>query len=198
MATLREMAAEVRAVNVSKGWRGEDGSPTHSFGEAVALLHSEVSEALEAYRRWGLADATKPVCGNEGHTGNPCPTHGMGKPEGVGSELADVLIRLLDVTDAFGLPLFDMDSELGDVAGIEVPAGVNSFGELMAWLHFRISALGCVPHPDPDLSTRVAAPHVLRALVTAARRCGVDLDAEYARKVAFNRTREFRHGGRNL
>lgn len=52
-----------------------------AFGAMMALIHSEVSEALEAYRDHGL-EAT---------------TRADGKPEGVASELADVLIRVADV-----------------------------------------------------------------------------------------------------
>lgn len=193
--SLADLTAEIREINAALGWRPAEGGPgENTFGDYIALLHSEVSEALEAYRRWGLADMTKglgSVYASQGLNGTP-------KPEGVGSELADVLIRLLDVTDAFGLPLFDMDSELGDVADLEVPGGASSFGELMAWLHFKIGAIGYEMHSEPELAFGVSIPHVLRALVTGARRSGVDLDAEYARKVAFNRTRSFRHGGRNL
>lgn len=114
---LDDMAAEVRANNIEKGWRNADGSPQVTFGEYIALLHSEASEALEAYRDHGIEDATEVVYGNY-----------KPKPEGVGSELADVLIRLLDTADAFG----------------------------------------------------------------------IDLAAEYRRKMAYNKTREFRHGGRAL
>lgn len=88
---LRSMTASVRDVNQANGW-WDDG---RTFGDDVALLHSEVSEALEAFRAWGLADATNP-----GAHPQPLP-----KPEGVGSELADVLIRLLDTADRRGIDL---------------------------------------------------------------------------------------------
>lgn len=117
---LRDMAAEVREVNEANGWFDEDRRPA----EGLALLHSEVSEWLEALRSWGTEDATavRPR-GNDGELSGPLP-----KPEGAGSEAADVLIRLLDECD----------------------------------------------------------------------RQGIDLEWEYARKIAYNRTRGYRHGGRAL
>lgn len=81
-AALPQMQAEVAVLLRDMGWN----DPPVSFGEAMALLHSEVSEALEAYRRWGLDDHTD----------------AGSKPEGVGSEFADVLIRLLADCEQFG------------------------------------------------------------------------------------------------
>lgn len=117
MKTIEEMAVEIRAANIAAGWRAADGSCSNTFGDDIALLHSEVTEAFEAYRSWKFDDAT--VTGTVGT---------LPKPEGVGSELADVFIRLLDTCD----------------------------------------------------------------------RRGIDLRAEYERKIAYNRIRSFRHGGRAL
>lgn len=86
---LEDMQRKVTEWCERKGWKGEGSAPV-TFGDTMALLHSEVSEALEAYRDWGLADATI----GEGL-----------KPEGVGSEFADVLIRLLDDCDRYGVDL---------------------------------------------------------------------------------------------
>ena len=129
--TLEDMQAEVTSWCERKGWKGEGSAPV-TFGDTMALLHSEVSEALEAFRDWGLRDATetipvanvcpldggdittsggrhsarcvKAACRYEGE-GVPDPSPKLAKPEGVGSEFADILIRLLDDCDRWGVDL---------------------------------------------------------------------------------------------
>lgn len=96
--TLEQMQADVTEWCERKGWKGEGSAPV-TFGDTMALLHSEVSEALEAYRDWGLADATGQTKTAVGALGS------IDKPEGVGSEFADVLIRLLDDCDRWGVDL---------------------------------------------------------------------------------------------
>lgn len=108
MKSLSKMQAEVYTNNVDHGWFDAE----RGVGDDIALLHTEVSEAYEAYRQHG----TEPY------------TDVKGKPDDFGSELADVLIRLLDT----------------------------------------------------------------------CQRTGIDLEAEYERKMTFNRSRTYRHGGKRV
>lgn len=71
---------------IDAGWRDEN----MTFGDYVALLHSEVSEILEAFRDYGTTR-----------------TYHNNKPVDVGSEMADVLIRLIDFADICGVNLVD-------------------------------------------------------------------------------------------
>jgi NTP pyrophosphatase (non-canonical NTP hydrolase) len=198
--SLADMTAEIRANNIEKGWRRAEGGPgDNTIGDYIALLHSELSEALEAYRDHRLQDATELYeCPSEGCYGvKDCGDghQALLKPEGVGSEFADVLIRLLDMCDIFGIDLFDMDVELADVATLDTPsavadmAGLLTFGDWIEWLHGTVT---------DSRRGRVSASYLMRALVTAAEHFEIDLTAEYKRKMAYNRTRSFQHGGRTL
>jgi NTP pyrophosphatase (non-canonical NTP hydrolase) len=90
--TLEEYQVEVRQINEANGWFESE----RTFGEDIALLHSEVSEMLEAYRDHGLKDVTLDS-----------------KPEGVGSEAADVLVRLLDTCERYGIDLrYELERKL--------------------------------------------------------------------------------------
>lgn len=87
-----------------------------NFGEVMALITSEVSEAFEAYRDGD--DQTKIKYGYKEDDGNGNQTvvftnepemhwgdGTLGKPEGIAAELADVLIRVFDYCGAYGVPL---------------------------------------------------------------------------------------------
>ena len=80
---LRDFAGDVHQCAIDKGWY--DGSTERSPAELIALMHSELSEALEAFR-----------------TGNPpdkhCPDYSNAEVE-----FADCIIRILDASEHLGM-----------------------------------------------------------------------------------------------
>lgn len=97
---IQAMAAEVRAVNMTNGWFEKD----RTIGEGMALLMSEGAEAFDAWRKYGFEDTIDlDKCKHD-----PSDPHiDSCKPIGYGSELADVLIRLLDQCDRDDVDLIE-------------------------------------------------------------------------------------------
>jgi len=78
----------------SKGWH--DPGMEKTVGDDIALMHSELSEALEDFRAGKGVRAL--TFGQENK-------HGLPKPEGVPSELADVIIRIGDFSKVHEIDL---------------------------------------------------------------------------------------------
>lgn len=85
--TIAEWQESVHALARMKGWY--DGSAELNIPEKLALIHAEISEALEDYRN-GAMETT---------------VDADGKPSGFPTELADVVIRALDLAEALGIKL---------------------------------------------------------------------------------------------
>ena len=80
MSTMNELQNQIGDWAEEKGWNEKE----RSFGEWIALMHSELSEALEEDRNFKLPYYIE-----------------NGKPEGQAIELADCVIRILHYFDFY-------------------------------------------------------------------------------------------------
>lgn len=200
---LNSFAKEVHQNAVDHGWWEEE----RTFGEIVALCHSELSEALEEFR------AKRPVVWRkcmvcDGDT--PCMEAGCGdwrdgvcelacispKPEGIAVELADCIIRILDW---FGKEGANVDNalflvgEVGPIPNTRVP-----FGTLIAELH-KLLTMAYISRQDScDGLVYVHMAGCIGTILRWAKENDVDMEAILALKHSYNKGRPYRHGGKVL
>ena len=205
-----QFAKDVHENAKAHGWWEDD----RDFGEIVALCHSEISEALEEFRAarpnlwWdcflslSVDNVARPdqceKCAYNGRSPSCAKSHG--KPEGIAVELADCVIRIFDW---FGKMNLDADELLKETKGGErwmegMPIyKVNSFGSLMAHLHRNLSAAydhDC--NADGVRKTALYMAVCCNEIFDWAQSQGVDLDEILRIKHEYNKTREYKHGGK--
>lgn len=151
----------------SKGWW------PRPFGESIALLHSELSEALEEWR--------------DGHGFNEIryaspvqmPVK-LRKPEGIPIEMADFAIRLMDLAESEEVTLKSINYEVYEPE--------ENFACTISGLHKNVSQLHQGRH---------GGWNYLWALISAVCKFyQIPLFRAINLKHAFNQTRDFRHGGK--
>lgn len=90
---LEELQHQIVEINDANGWHDTNATAL----ERIALIMTEASEAIEEIR--------------DGHDITERYYREDGKPEGVLSEIADVIIRALDFTGYYGLDIADAIAE---------------------------------------------------------------------------------------
>jgi hypothetical protein len=167
MLDLAEFQKEAHALSVAKGWyEGVDLADPCVKETKIALIHSELSEALECIREGDLALRFE-------ETGKPC---------GLPSELADVVIRVLDFCEAFELGAIDgLDPTLNVEQGLITPLQAGAF-IYMAHKQLAHGRIGDATQTCYNLAACY----------------GFDLNHAVQLKHSFNATRPHRHGGKAL
>ena len=100
VAVLSKIINKCHQTAVDHGWWDE---PVRTFGDQIALMHSELSEALEEFRTNGM-DRDKFLYYDTFVTEQGVKEL-KAKPEGIAVELADVLIRIFDTAAHYKMPL---------------------------------------------------------------------------------------------
>lgn len=194
---LNEFAKEVHQNAVEHGWWEDQ----RTFGEIIALCHSELSEALEEYR------AKRPMVYGDSvdltrrFTDMPDIAEMKLKPEGIAVELADCIIRILDW---LGEEEMDPDALLAEakkymMCDVPVPLYAATIGDHIARWHLLLSlAYSCWCRASGTYAAALRMALCIYEILNWAEDNGVDMEAILALKHEYNRTRPYRHGGKAL
>lgn len=215
---LKELKPGGQAVSMEGqiDWSHPDADVPTKF----ALIHSEISEALEAWRNpeWAVGK-TYEATGWESRPWKEYGTapndhawigdRGPGKPEGFPSELADVVIRCADLVgaleDTLSSPEFyTYDSVTGRAHWSDrVGENLNTLHRIVVSVNRGPGRMTNPPPQDSPVFVRYRGQehaHWMSKIVAAtfdlAAHMNIDLWVEIERKMAYNETRSHRHGGK--
>lgn len=195
MMKLNKFAQAVHENAVKHGWWDEE----RTFGEIIALCHSELSEALEELR------TNRPMMyfvETNGFVVTDMSERKDEKPEGVAVELADCIIRVLDY---FGKEELDVDAlmqEAMKAVMCDVPGRIYAatLGDCISRWHLLLSlayACWCKASGTHASALRMARC-VCEILAWGKVTDGVDFEMILDIKHEYNKTRPYRHGGKAL
>lgn len=104
---LNRLADDIHKNAINHGWWEE---PKPSFGDICSLIHCEISEAYEEYRKGKKENEIYWSCKkyeNEIMCDGECTDCEMFVPKGITIELADALMRILDYCAAKEIDIED-------------------------------------------------------------------------------------------
>jgi len=216
---LNELRNQSYEIAKSKGWHDAD-APRATFDDRIALMISEASEALEEYRKgigpkviyfplveqMNVSDEPETDTYRSLKGKSPIALAEMGfKPEGIGIEIADIVIRIGDAAGAYDLDLEEAAgnglrsiSDMMETPTGHSPNGSASFGTWFCAVSRRLLDAAAAWEKQSGFS---AAIHMDEALWIVCQWCvhlGVELQSCIDIKSAFNRTRPHRHGNKVL
>lgn len=189
---INKLRDEIHQNAKEHGWWEEE----RSFGEIIALCHSELSEALEEHRNGKTAteiytkckmDAIKKV----GYGGcGVCKNCPVNKPEGIPIELADTIIRILDYC---GKAQIDINS----LVERRLPSNeYKSFAEFITVCHYCLSRSFYQDINFGDGNDWLAT--TISTIQCYCGKEGIDIEEAIRIKHEYNKTRPYKHGGKRI
>lgn len=155
---------------VNAGWwtdlkTGESLKGKKNIGEVLSLIHSELSEALEGYRK-DLFD-------------DHIPSRKMAEVE-----LADTVIRIFDLAGGFDLELSSAIVVMNEMMEDDTS---ENFGEMISFAHVYVSSsfMNCA---DKDVFTTNIAQTII-IIDAIANKFGFDIWSALIEKVEYNKHR---------
>lgn len=211
---LKDFVNDVHENAVRHGWWD---SP-RPIGEIIALIHSELSEALEEYRAkrpnlWFACKEVESACVNVCNPSDEYDCANFGKeescqyrshkPEGICIELIDAVIRIFDYVGFAKIyidsskTIADYFSDNGLVAGMSMNTFHNAaLPDVIAAIHYHVSVAynsHLIKGKDECAEILLAVAGVIISYVNAL---GEDAERMLIIKHEYNKERPYRHGGK--
>lgn len=184
---LNELSKEVHQNAVDHGWWEEE----RTFGEIIALCHSELSEALEEYRKGnGLTYVYCGECNCECEYFDDTCARAVNKrkPEGIPVELADCIIRILDFC---GKENLNVDLINIMTLPLKFRPKSNHFGDWINYFHATLS-MSVIEESTLYLDG------CIREIMDYCKKEKIDIEEAIKIKHEYNKTRPYRHGGKKI
>jgi len=175
---LTKKAKEVYENNKAKGFWDGIKDPVERIPQSVALIHSEISEMLEAHRTGSVVkilDITKVSTDSDfkqWFKDNVKST--------VEDEYADILIRALDLAGALNIPL---------EVNINIVSEYLSFHDFINYIHHLTDA---IYNNQEDVSVPIQT--LVRILFQSSSYLNIPLYTHMDMKLEYNKLRAYKHG----
>lgn len=221
--TIEDLCERSHTIAKEKGWLAEDGKDARSFAGACALVHSELSEALEEYRKHKpVGEIYYEVTVTSGDVGGKTemsrqemasardisiemygsldPKKFDAKPAGIPIEIADVVIRIAQRVGSNSNPALLQSYVNGNHFRMDKDFDFETF---IARAHRSVSQAydECESETSNDETARYVVDDLADTLSMCFAFCkahDVDLWAAIDEKEAYNRTRNHRHNGKRI